>query len=130
MTATTTAPDVNHRPGCEYPSVGTFTGRQGDLLARCHTCGRVRVLEPVNPYTPRPVTVTAGPVAVEVEPAPDEAPPVRELLRYRCRAHAHPVCWRGRGCYRCTEDRDAARAARRRKPKRAQPYTGEPMWTQ
>lgn len=36
---------VEHLPSCRSEKVGTFTGREGDKVARCATCGATAVLE-------------------------------------------------------------------------------------
>jgi hypothetical protein len=39
------ASTVDHKHGCRRYEVGTFTGKRGDVMARCNDCGAVKVLE-------------------------------------------------------------------------------------
>jgi hypothetical protein len=42
-----------HTPDCRVPNVEHFTGRLGDRMAKCQTCGRFGIADP-NAAPPRP----------------------------------------------------------------------------
>lgn len=89
------SPDiVEHRDECTDPTrVGTFTGRDGDHLARCSSCGRVRVLETADGQTPA-TTPRPAPVA-ETRPEPSVKPlRIPAPDRHTCRqASRHGEGW-------------------------------------
>lgn len=41
----TAVTDFQHRPGCRGSSVTAFQGSRGDLMARCHSCSALQVVQ-------------------------------------------------------------------------------------
>ena len=116
-------PTVRHRTSCPDPSrVKPFTGRLGDPLLGCVSCGAFEVIRRLGTAAQREATdAETSPHAADDRPAPQPTPqPAR--TGYACRVHYAPVTWRGTGCNDCQADMRrgvSARAARDTRRKEA-----------
>lgn len=85
---------LRHRSDCaqEERDVQRWRGRQGDLMERCGSCGRI------------------AQVGEELR-RPERA---AELFtsNYYCREHLNPVTFKGFGCLECAEDKAERQALR------------------
>lgn len=101
---------VQHRYTCQAPDVIEKTGRHGDTMRQCRTCGKFAFV-PIPPaHTVSKVTVPdASPPAPEhptmpaplhvAAPTPQSPPPMALTSSWQCRTHPYvAVNWKGKGC--------------------------------